>query len=147
MEKFRAKIQKRVTVLSLTAIFTAAVYLLLISGLVMDTPSVPGFIRGFNMGAFAGVELILVFFTVRYFVSMKNDDTLKKLYIEENDERTKLILEKTGAVGMLLFIIVSAVGAIVAGFFNETVFYTLLGTTVLSSLIRGACKLYYHIKL
>lgn len=147
MEKFKAKIQKRVFILSLTAIFTAAVYLLLVSGLVVDTPSVPGFVKGFNMGAFSGIELILVFFTVKYFVSMKNEDALKKLYIEENDERTKMIMEKTGAVGMLLFIIVSAIGAIVAGFFNQTVFYTLLGTTVLGSLIRGACKLYYHIKL
>ncbi len=147
MEKFRAKIQKRVLILSLTAIFTAAVYLLLVSGLIMDTPSVPDFVRGFNMGAFSGVELVLVFFTVKYSVSMKNEAALKKLYIEENDERRKMIFQKTGAVGMTLFIILSAIGAIIAGFFNQTVFFTLIGTTALGSLIRGVCKLYYHNKL
>jgi hypothetical protein len=147
MEKFRAKIQKRVMVLSLTVIFISAVYLLLISGLIMETPSIPDFIKGFNMGAFVGVELILVFFTVKFFFSMKNEDALKKLYIEENDERSKLILEKTGAVGMLLFILLCAIGTIVAGFFNETVFYTLLGVTALGAIIRGACKIYYHTKL
>jgi hypothetical protein len=147
MDKFKGKIQKRVMMLSMTAMFTAAVYIVLVSGLVMETPSVPEFIKGFNMGAFSGVELILVFFTVKYFVSMKNEATIKKLYIEENDERTKTIFQKTGAVGMTLFIIVLAIGAIVAGFFDQTVFYTLLGTTALGSLIRGACKLYYHKKL
>lgn len=147
MEKFKAKVQKRVLILSMTVLFIGAIYLLLVSGLVMNTPTVPDFIKGFNMGAFVGVELILVFFTVKYFFSMKNEDALKKLYIEENDERSKLILEKTGAFGMLMFIVLCAIGTIVAGFFNETVFYTLLGVTALGAIIRGACKLYYHIKL
>lgn len=143
MEKFKVKIQKRVLILSLTAIFTAAVFILLLSGLLMDTPSIPEFIKGFNMGVFCGLELILIFFTVKYFMSMKNEEALKKLYIEENDERRKVIMEKTGAVGMLLFTIISAIGTVIAGFFDLTVFYTLLGTTTLSVLIRGACKLYY----
>jgi hypothetical protein len=147
MEKFKAKVQKRVLILSMTVLFIGVIYLILISGLVIDTPTVPDFIRGFNMGAFAGVELILVFFIVKYFVAMKKEDNLKKLYIEENDERSKLILEKTGAFGMLVFTILCAIGAIVAGFFDETVFYTLLCVTALSAIIRGACKLYYHMKL
>ncbi len=147
MEKFKVKIQKRVLLLSTTTIFTAAIFSLLLSGLLMDTPTVPEFIKGFNMGAFCGLELILIFFTVKYFVSMKNEESLKKLYIEENDERRKAIMEKTGAVGMLLFTILSAIGTVIAGFFDLTVFYTLMGTTVLSSLIRGACKLYYFKKL
>jgi hypothetical protein len=147
MEKFKIKVQKRVTILALTTIFTFILYLLLVSGLLMDTPSVPDFIKGFNMGAFCGVELVLVFFTVKFLGSMKNEATLKKLYIEENDERRKMIMEKTGAFGMVLFILISAIATIVAGFFDETVFYTLLGTTMLASLIRGAFKLYYFKKL
>ena len=106
----------------------------------------PGFYQGFNMGAFAGVNYSGLLF-VKYFVAMKKEDNLKKLYIEENDERSKLILEKTGAFGMLVFTILCAIGAIVAGFFDETVFYTLLCVTALSAIIRGACKIYYHTKL
>ena len=48
MEKFKIKVQKRVTILALTTIFTFILYLLLVSGLLMDTPSVPDFIKGFN---------------------------------------------------------------------------------------------------
>ncbi|MBP7176611.1 MAG: hypothetical protein KBA53_10435 [Thermoclostridium sp.] len=147
MEKFKVKVQKRVMILALTAISIAAVYLLLVSGLVIATPSIPGFIKGFHMGSFLGVELILVFFTVKYLTAMKNEATLKKLNIEENDERTRMIMEKTGGVGMIVFVIASAIAAIVAGFFNETVFYTLLAATAAASLIRGACKLYFYRKL
>lgn len=147
MENYKAKVKKRVTLLSLTDIFIAVIYILLISGAVMDTPSVPDFVKGYNAGAFIGLELVLIFFTVKYFVSMNNETALKKLYIEENDERRKLIMQKTGNVGMVLCTVLLAIATIISGFFNQTVFYTLLGATFLCGLIRLACKLYYHNKL
>lgn len=147
MEKFRAKIQKRVLLLSLSALVTGLVFILLQSGLILEAPLVPEFISGFNLGVFLGFEMILVFFTVRYFISLRNESMLKKLYIEENDERRKVIMEKTGAVGMIIFIILSAIGTVIAGFYDLTVFYTLMGTTVVSSLVRGVCKFYYHNKM
>ncbi len=146
MEKFRAKIRKRVILLSMTVMFLTAIYLILLTGL-MDLPPISDFIKGFNGGIVAGVEIVLVFFTVKYFVSMKNEVSMKKLYIKENDERTQMIMQKTGEVGMTFFMIISVIATIISGFFNETVFFTLLGATVFSTLIRVACKLYYHTKL
>lgn len=146
MEKFRAKVQKRVTMMSMIILATAAAYSLLLSG-IMELPSVPDFIRGFNTGAFAGIELVMVFFTVKYLVSLKNDTLLKKLFIEEHDERTKMIMEKTGNIGMTLITIVFAIATIISGFFSQTIFFTLLAATVLISLVRGACKLFYFFKM
>lgn len=147
MEKFRQKIQLKIILISLTVLSIAVAYLVLLSGKIINPPSVPDFIKGFNMGAFAGVQLTLAFFIVKYVVSLRKEASLKKLYIEQNDERRKLILQKTGDVGMTLGSIGFAVATIISGFFSETVFLTLLCATVFISLIRGACKLYYYKKL
>lgn len=36
---------------------------------------------------------------------------------------------------------------VIAGFFNEIVFFSLLGATVFTALVKGFFKVYYHYKL
>lgn len=143
MEKFKAKIRKRTLFLSIFLVVIAASYLVL--SLYRDIlPSVPDFIRGFHTGAFIGAELVAVFFIARYSVSLRKAELLKKLYIEENDERTKAIMQKSGALGMVICIEGLALAAIIAGFIDAKVFFSLLGALVFISLVRGFMKVYYH---
>lgn len=107
----------------------------------------PDFAWGFQAGAIGGLELVLVFLTVWYLISMRDEKALKKLYIQENDERTLMIMQKTGAIGMTVCSIGLAFAAVIASFFDQTVFFTLLGSAVFTAVVRGALKVYYHLKL
>lgn len=143
MEKFKAKIRKRTLVISIVLLAMAATYF--VFSLYRDSlPPVPDFIKGFHTGAFIGVELVAVFFITRYSVSLRREELLKKLYIEENDERTKMIMQKSGALGMGICMVGLAIGTIAAGFVDKTVFFSLLGALVFISLVRGFIKVYYH---
>ncbi len=143
MEKFKDKIRKRTIVMSLVIITISIIYFVL-SLYKERMPAIPDFIRGFHAGAFIGIELVLVFFVSKYIGSMRKEEALKKLYIEENDERTIMIMQKSGASGMVICMIGFAIGTIVAGFINTTVFFTLLGSLIFISLVRGSIKIYCH---
>ncbi len=143
MEKFKEKILKRTLFMSLVTILIAITYL--VFSLNRDNlPSVPDFIRGFHTGSFAGVELVAVFFLAKYVGSLRKDELLKKLYIEENDERTKTIMQKSGALGMVICMEGLALATIIAGFIDVKVFFSLLGALIFISLVRGVMKIYYH---
>ena len=77
---------------------------------------------------------------------MRNEKALKKLYIEENDERTIMIIQKTGAMGITICIIGLAFTTVIAGFYNQIAFFSLFGATVFTALVKGFFKLYYHRK-
>jgi hypothetical protein len=146
MEKYKKKIKKRIGVMSLVMICIAVIYFML--PVYSDAlPQMPDFIRGFHAGAFAGVELVMVFFIVKYIIGMRKDESLRKLYIEENDERTKMIMAKSGALGMGICMVGLATGTVVAGFVNQTVFFALLGALLFISLVRASIKVYYHLKM
>ncbi len=143
MERFKNKIRKRTTLMSVVIMGILVTYFVL-SLYKGSLPVIPDFIRGFHTGAFIGVELTFVFFISKYIDSLRKEEALKKLYIEENDERTIMIMQKSGAIGMVICMIGLAIGTIVAGFINTTVFFTLLAALIFIALVRGFIKVYYH---
>lgn len=58
-----------------------------------------------------------------------------------------MIMQKTGAIGMSICILGLGFATVIAGFFNEAVFFSLLGATLFAALIKGIFKIYYHKKL
>ncbi|WP_298841344.1 hypothetical protein [Clostridium sp.] len=68
------------------------------------------------------------------------------LYIEEHDERTKLIYDKTGVSGFRLSLVAITTTTIIAGFFNQIVFLTLLAVLFSMILVSIFLKLYYKNK-
>jgi|LSQX01.2.fsa_nt_gb uncharacterized membrane protein len=146
MEKYRARIKKRLVVMSITILVVVAMYLVfsLYRG---SLPPIPDFIKGFHAGAFVGVAFMLMFLVGKYFMCLRKEESLRKLYIEENDERTKMIMQKSGAIGMVICMIGLAIATIVAGFLDKTVFLSLLGALLFISLVRGFIKIYYHLNM
>lgn len=71
---------------------------------------------------------------------------MKKLYIQENDERKKLIRQMTGGMGLVVCMIGIAFAALIAAYFDQTVFLTLLGALVFIEAVMLMFKLYFHWK-
>ncbi|MGE6663841.1 hypothetical protein [Paenibacillus xylanexedens] len=125
MDKYKIKVKTRKNVLSLVAAATLLIYVGLIfyrGGL----PDLPSFIKGFHTGAFIGVEVAVAFFLVRYIKASNNEAELKKQYIEENDERSVMILQRAGTLSTAIILIGLGIASVIAGFFNPLIFYTLL---------------------
>lgn len=105
-----------------------------------------GFIPGFQTGVFIGLQLIMLRLIVKYRKAVKSEESLKKLYIEENDERKKLIRDKIGGTGLNFIIGSGAAAVIISGFFSESVFITLLGALIFIVFIKAFLKFYYRNK-
>jgi len=103
-----------------------------------------GFIEGFQVGLLAALFGVTVFYLIRYLRVMRDPEKLKKLYISETDERKLLIQQKAGSVGFFVVLFGLVLATIVAGNYNITVFFTLLGATVFIEMVGAFLKLYYH---
>ncbi|MBU5312172.1 hypothetical protein KQI38_09050 [Tissierella carlieri] len=145
MKKFKEKIRIRALWMSAIVIGLAVSYLVLF--LNQDKlPKMPSFIVSFHAGVLCGLELLLMLDIFKNVRATRDEKALKKLYIEENDERTIMIMQKTGAMGITICIIGLGVGTIISGFFNEIVFFSLLGATLFTALVKGFFKIYFHYK-
>lgn len=142
MDKYKIKVKTRKNVLSLVAAATLLIYVGLIfyrGGL----PDLPSFIKGFHTGAFIGVEVAVAFFLVRYIKASNNEAELKKQYIEENDERSVMILQRAGTLSTAIILIGLGIASVIAGFFNPLIFYTLLTCLLFILIVFFALWMYY----
>lgn len=143
MDKFKTKIRNRILLLIILFISLIAVYLVLF--LNQDKlPKDSNNIVNFHGGVLTSFGILLVFNIFTNLKAMKDENELKRLYIKENDERSIMIMQKTGAIGINICIVGFAAATIIAGYFNELIFFTLLGATLFVSLIKGLFKVYYH---
>ena len=145
MESFKKALKKR---LALTAGYNGIILLFLaVIFKIGKEFALPELAVGFTSGILVGFQAVMIFFMSKYVRAIRNEEKLKALYIEENDERNKYIESKIGGTGVNVIIWGITLGTIVSAFFNETVFFTLLFTVLFSSLTKGVLKLYYRNKL
>ena len=146
MNKFKAKIRNRTIFLIILFVSMISIYLILF--LNQDKLSSPSNdIINFHGGALSSFSILIILHIVRNLRAIRNENKLKKLYIGENDERSIMIMQKTGAFGINICIIGFACATIIAGYFNKVVFFTLLGSTLFVAIVKGLFKLYYRNKL
>ncbi|MBT2764965.1 hypothetical protein [Paenibacillus sp. ISL-20] len=146
MDKYKIKVKTRKNALSMVATATLLIYV----GLVFyrgGLPDLPSFIKGFHTGAFIGVEVAVVFFLVKYIKASKNEAELKKQYIEENDERSVMIIKSASTLSVAIIIIGLGIAAVIAGFFNSLIFYTLLVCLFFVLIVFFTLWMYYAKKL
>ncbi|MFD1134869.1 hypothetical protein [Paenibacillus urinalis] len=146
MEKYKIQVTTRKNALLLIA----AVMLLIYAGLVFyrgGLPELPSFIKGFHTGAFIGVELCIVFFLVKYRKASKNEAELKKLYIEENDERNAVILQSASSLSMVIILVGLGMASVIAGFFNTMIFYTLMAALFFVLIVFFVLWIYFAKKI
>lgn len=102
--------------------------------------------RGFICGASVGIAAYIIFGLVRISKALGNEKKLKKLYIEENDERQHQIWTSARALSMQIFLTFGIVVGIILGYFNVTVSITILSCVTIHAVIGILCKLYYSRK-
>lgn len=150
MEKYRQNMKKRAILLIagvvvLTIIFGASHFL---SNRYFNALNFQKeFFEGAQAGFFMGLETILIFFTVKTLVALSSDEKLKKQYIRENDERFALIKQKSGHVSYFIILAGLALAIVISSFFNETVFFTLVGVLFFVEFVRIGLKIFYKWRL
>lgn len=149
MENFKNVLKKRLTLMGcFNGLIVVFIVLTSIYSNMLTNGSehIADMIHGFQVGIFIGLQIVLVMYIAKYIKALKNEDELKKLYIEEHDERTKLIKDKIGGVGFDFSLDAIATATIMAGFFHQMVFVTLLGVLIFMLLVKGFLKVYYRNK-
>ena len=149
MEKFKSVLQKRIALMG--AFNGLAIIFIALTGAygnraVSANEEICDMIHGFQIGIFIGIQIVMLFFIGKYLGSLKNTEKLQKLYVEENDERTRLIQDKIGGVGLSFTLGSIATGTVISGFFNLIVFSTLVGVLIFSVLVEIFLMIYYNHK-
>jgi hypothetical protein len=148
MEKYRETIKKRVRLFAVLALIFIALlglstYQISLSG---DTYE-DGFLVGFQSGGAVGMIFICIAMVMKYARALKSEEQLKKMHICENDERRKLIWEKSGGHIIIACAIIFIAAAIVTGYFATfEIFVTLYCCAVFLLLTKITLKLYYNRK-
>ena len=148
MEQYKESLKARIAVLSVSLAALIALLILNESGTfrAIGVNEFSEFLRGFQTGILFSVCIVFGCLIGRYIWLLKNDEKLKAAYYTENDERHKLIMMKTGGNAMYVCTVAILIGGIVAGYFNEIVFFSLAGCALFLLLARCALKIYYHKK-
>ena len=103
--------------------------------------------NGFICGAACGILGLMIAGLIRNIRALADEEKLKKLYIQEHDERQIQIWTSARAAAMQAFLILGLVAGIIAGYFNMTVSITILACVTVHSLIGMGFKIYYSIRL
>ena len=89
------------------------------------------FTHGVQIGVFIGLQIIFLLKSKKLRASLKNTQKLKQLYIEMNDERKKMIEAKSESMSFTIMAGSIAIATIVLGYYNHTIFLTLIVTLFL----------------
>ncbi len=148
MEQYKKSLKVRIMVLSASIAALITLLTLNESGTfgVIGANEFSEFLRGFQTGILFSVCIVFGFLIGRYIWLLNNDEKLKAAYYTENDERHKLIMMKIGGNAMYVCTVAILIGGIVAGYFNEIVFFSLAGCALFLLIARCALKIYYHNK-
>ena len=136
LEKFRSRIQKRLTVMMI--LVGAFVALCLIAGNMGTHPS-----ASMLMGMGTGGGLMALVVVIQQSKTLKDEKKLRQLYIQEYDERMIAIRQKAGDPMVVSLSVGVAAAAVVAGCFNEVVMETLLTVAVVQLLVSLGLKIWY----
>ena len=138
MEKYRKTIKIRMALLAVIILFAMAlgVYDVFFA----SEAAKESFIVGFQIGGVTGMGLVAIFAFIRLGLILADDTKLKRRYNVENDERLKAIRAKSGMPMLLVTSGAMLIAGIIAGYFNQTVFFTLIAAAVCQMLVGAVVK-------
>lgn len=145
MESYRKSIRLRIALFSV--ITTLFVGILLYNQ--FFTPSVwkDNVVFSFQCGFASAASIGIVFLIVRYSKAVNDEEKLRLLYNQEHDERMSAIRSKAGVPMVLVLSLVLVFVGMIAGYYNQTVFFTLELAALGQLLISAAVKFYYKAKM
>ena len=102
-----------------------------------------GYIFGTSIGVFA----VLLTCLIRNCRAIRDEQKMKKLYVEANDERTIQIQTLARNTAMQILLCMGLVATVIAGYFNVTVSITIFVCIWVSSSVSLLLTWYYSNKL
>lgn len=143
MEQFRKKLQARLWSLISMCLMLPITYWTMHS----FTENVSDFAQGLLLGLFISIMAASVVFLVDTFVTLRNEERLKKAYVKATDERNAAIAKETMRTAGLISMMVTAIAVIVTGFLSMTVSLTLFADMAVGALITLLVHAYYNKKM
>ncbi|WP_303869777.1 hypothetical protein [Acetobacterium wieringae] len=146
MEKFKITVKRRIALssgIALVALVLGAysIYSIITADISTATHS-DGFVAGFQFGLIVSILGLAVIDIIKLSLAMKDETKLKLLYNKEHDERMKAIRSKAGMPLIAITSMLMILAAIVAGYFNIIVFYTLIIAVAAQLSVSAVVKLY-----
>ena len=141
MEQFRKKLKIRIYLLLALSLVVVAlgVYDVFFASETLKNMNV----FGFQMGATSAIGFLSLLNVFKYSIVLKDDSKFKLEYNKENDERTKLIKSKAGIPILPVLSVLMIIAGIIAGYYSEIVFYTLVIAAMCQVLTCGFIKIIY----
>lgn len=102
---------------------------------------------GYIFGATIGVFAVMLACIIRNCRAMKDEKKLKKLYVQQHDERALQIQILARNTAMQILLLVGLAASVIAGYFSVTVSTTILVCTLVSSSTSLFLVGYYNKKL
>jgi hypothetical protein len=146
MERFRTKVKRRIAISSGMAFIAMVLgvfstYSIIITDHSSATHS-DGFVAGFQFGLIVSIFGLAVFDIIKLSLAINDETKLRILYNKEHDERLIAIRNKAGAPMIVITSVMMIIAAIIAGYFNIVVFYTLVFAVAAQLLVSAMVKLY-----
>lgn len=140
MEEFKKKLTKKYRLIAVFCSFSLIMYF----GLQRFTNGADDFASGLVTGVFIGIMLVSVYNLAKIYAVLKNEEKLKQMYIQETDERNVAVSKETMKTSSVISVMVTAVAAIVSGFFNPVISMTLGISVMVDAVITIAVQSYYN---
>lgn len=99
--------------------------------------------NGFITGASFGIMALFIAGIISAARALKDEKRLKKLYINEHDERVQQIAVAARSAGAQLFMASGLAAGIVAGYFSVAVSIAIIACVTASALMCAGFKVYY----
>lgn len=141
MEGYRKKVLSRTVLFAGLALLAAAVAVY--NEILPDSARREGEQYGFQYGLTMGIGLLAVLAAVFNGLLLKNEKRLQMALNRERDERLKAIRAKAGIPMILITSVMMIAAGIIAGYFNQTIFVTLIAAGGAQLLLACGVKLYY----
>lgn len=149
MDKFKRTIKTRIILFSILSIACAAIIVLDVFGALQNIKALAlnQNILSFQLGVVTALGLISALYSIKYRRTMKDEKKLELLYNSMHDERMKLIRQKAGMPLIAVTSILIMFAGVIIGYFNETIFITLVAAGFAQMMISNFVKLYYMNKM
>lgn len=146
MEEFKNGVKKRIYLFACAVVFSLSIsiYDVFWNKTVSSSGAEfsEGMLDGVTFGIIFSLGVIALIQVIRLSRIIKDEKQLKMLYNKEHDERLKEIRRKAGMPMVLIMSILMLVAGVIAGYFNDIVFYTLFAASVVQLTVGAAVKIY-----
>lgn len=146
LEKMKKDIQKRIKQ-NIGLLACSSIFLIVAASrtipVQLDTENASDYVSGFQLGLLIVLVIYFLNNVVKYNKALKEEKLLKQIYYKEHDERMNYINQKVGESSMWITTVIMTIATVITGYFNFTVFCTMIGVTLLQGIIQILLKWYY----